>query len=104
MAYTIIWSDFAESELDKIYDYYSEHAGLDVAKRILQKIISEPDKLLADPQMLPREELLLNRENAYRYLICDNYKIIYSIDGNEQLIKIADVLTTRQSFKLKRTK
>ncbi|MUV05232.1 type II toxin-antitoxin system RelE/ParE family toxin [Flavobacterium rakeshii] len=105
MAYTIIWSDFAETELDKIFTYYCENAGIDVAKKILAKIITEPEKLLKSPEIGQLEELLLNRDNDYRYLICDNYKIIYSVDEKNQLIKVADVFDTRQdSFKLKRTK
>ena len=34
MTYQIIWSDFAESELDKIFEYYNEKASLKVAKSI----------------------------------------------------------------------
>lgn len=41
----------------------------------------------------------------YRYLVCDNYKISYSVDVELKLIKIADVFDTRQNpVKMKRTK
>jgi len=105
MGFKIIWSDFAETELDKIFDYYAEKAGLQVAKKIVEKIISEPDKILSHPEITQVEELLLDRENDYRYLVCDNYKIIYSIDLKQKLIMIADVFDTRQNpTKIKRTK
>jgi plasmid stabilization system protein ParE len=38
MAYKVQWSDFAENELDKIFEYYLERAGINVAKRIVQKL------------------------------------------------------------------
>ena len=54
---------------------------------------------------MPIEELLLDRENVYRYIVCKSYKIIYSIDANLKLIKIADIFDTRQNpIESKRTK
>ena len=105
MGFKIIWSDFAETELDKIFEYYVENASLKVAKNIIEKIISEPNKIISHPEITQVEELLLDRENNYRYLICDNYKIIYSIYSDQKLIMIADVFDTRQNpTKIKRTK
>lgn len=105
MDFTIIWSSFAENELEKIFQYYIENASLKVAQNLIEKIISEPNKLLSLPEITQVEELLLDRENHYRYLICNNYKIIYSIDYSEKYIKIADVFDTRQNpVKIKRTK
>ena len=103
--FEIIWSDHAENELDKIFEYYSEFASVRVAKNLIQKIIEEPNKLLSNPEISQREELLLDRENEYRYLVCKNYKIIYSIDTKAKFIKIADVFDSRQNpTKIKRTK
>lgn len=105
MKLKIIWSQFAETEIDKIYDYYLEKAGIRVAKKIIQEIISEPNKLLSNNLSTQIEELLLDRESKYHYLVCKNYKIIYSIDKENKLIQIADVFDTRQNpVKLKRTK
>lgn len=105
MAFKIIWSNFAETELDKIYAYYAEIASLKVARNIIEKIISEPNRILSHPEITQVEELLSEREDNYRYLVCDNYKIIYSIDTKQKLIKIADVFDTRQNpMKIKRTK
>lgn len=105
MSFTIIWSDFAESELDKIFEYYVENASVRVAKNVINKIILEPNRILSHPEITQVEELLLDRETEYRYLICDNYKIIYSVDLKEKRIMIADVFDTRQNpTKIKRTK
>jgi toxin ParE1/3/4 len=105
MNFTIIWSDFAASELDKIFEYYVENVSLKIAKTIIKKIILEPNRIISHPEITQVEELLLDRATEYRYLICDNYKIIYSIDLEEKQIKIVDVFDTRQNpTKIKRTK
>ena len=45
MTYKVIWSNFAENELDKIFEYYLEKAGLKVAMTIIQDILAEPNRL-----------------------------------------------------------
>ncbi|MBW1654149.1 type II toxin-antitoxin system RelE/ParE family toxin [Flavobacterium quisquiliarum] len=105
MKLKIVWSQFAENEIDKIYEYYLYRAGIRVAKKIIKEIISEPNKLVSNNLSTQTEELLLDRENEYHYLVCKNYKIIYHIDKENKLIQIADVFDTRQNpVKLKRTK
>ncbi|WP_070786807.1 type II toxin-antitoxin system RelE/ParE family toxin [Flavobacterium crassostreae] len=105
MSYSIIWSNFAERELDKIFQYYIEKANLKVAKSILQKILVEPERLIQNSELFQIEDLLIDRVYNYRYIVCDNYKIIYSVDIELKLIKIADVFDTRQNpIKIKRIK
>jgi plasmid stabilization system protein ParE len=104
-SFEIIWSNHAENELDSIFNYYSEFANFRVAKKLIQDILTEPNKLLLNQEISQREELLMDRENEYRYLVCKNYKIIYSVDTNAKQIKIADVFDSRQNpIKIKRTK
>ncbi len=104
MSLKIIWSDFAENQLDRIFQYYVENVNQKVAQNLLQNIIAEPNKLLSNPEIMQIEDLLLDRENEYRYIIYKSYKIIYSVDLNLQLIKIADVFDTRQNpTEIKRT-
>ena len=76
MKFTIVWSDYAETQLDKIYEYYLKNASSRVANKLLQKIIAEPNKIIENPYISQIEDLLHDRENTYRYLICKNYKII----------------------------
>ncbi|MBK0371300.1 type II toxin-antitoxin system RelE/ParE family toxin [Flavobacterium agrisoli] len=105
MPYEIIWSNFAENQLDEIFEYYVKKASLKVAKNLLQKLLAEPNTILNNPEMFQIEDLLIDREETYRYLICKNYKIIYSVDQKLKLIKIADVFDTRQNpITIKRTK
>jgi len=105
MSFEIIWSDQAENELDKIFEFYLEKVNPKLAISILKEIINEPNKLILNPEIGQIEDLLLDREDDYRYLVCNNYKLIYSIDATAKQIKIADVFDTRQNpNKLRRTK
>lgn len=45
----IEWSEFAEKQLDGIFEYYLENASNKVAKRIIQNIITAPDQLKNNP-------------------------------------------------------
>ena len=51
MSYKVIWSDFAENELDKIFKYYVKKASLKVAKKIIQNILAEPNRLIDNSEM-----------------------------------------------------
>jgi len=97
MAFKIIWSEFAEIQLDEIYKFYENKAGSNIAKKHLKGIINETNKLIYAPQIGQEEELLRHRKILYRYLIFKNYKVIYSLDLENGLIKIADVFDTRQN-------
>lgn len=74
----IIWSDFAETQLDKIFDYYEKKASLRVATKLVKGIINVPKKLIKAPYIGQEEELLKDRKIQYRYLVFKNYKLIYS--------------------------
>jgi len=101
----IIWSEFAETQLDEIYDYYKKKASSRVAKNLVKGIINAPKRLIKAPYIGQEEELLKDRKIQYRYLVFKNYKLIYSVDEENGTIKIADVFDTRQNPpKMKRTK
>jgi toxin ParE1/3/4 len=105
MTLKIIWSEFAETQLDEIHEYYEKKASPRIAKKLLKGIINEPNKLIKTPLIGQEEELLIQREIHYRYLVFKNYKLIYSVDSENGFIKIADVFDTRQNPpKIKRTK
>ena len=46
MKFEIIWSEFAENQLDEIYEYYEKEVNRRVAKKITKGIINEPKKLM----------------------------------------------------------
>ncbi|WP_114752444.1 type II toxin-antitoxin system RelE/ParE family toxin [Pleomorphovibrio marinus] len=94
---TVIWSKFAESQLDDIFFYYSQKVNSEFALKIITELIKAPEKLMQTPHMGQVEELLTGRLIKYRYLICNNYKIIYSVDEEKNAIRISDVFDTRQN-------
>lgn len=106
MKYKIIWSEFAEKQIDDIFNYYEQKAhSYNVALKIVTKIIVAPDILIENPNLGQQETFLDNRKIKYFYLVESNYKIIYSIDELNKLIKIADVFDARQNpNKIKREK
>lgn len=104
MVMKTIWSEFAENQLDGIYEYYERKAGPRIAKKLLKGIINESEKLIKTPLIGQEEEFLKERKINYRYLVYKNYKLIYFVDIENGFVKIADVFDTRQNPpKLKRT-
>ena len=105
MSFKVIWSEFAESQLDEIYKYYEINASTEVARKIIIELLAAPNKLIKTPLIGQKEELLKHRKVEYRNLIFKNYKLIYSVDNEKSCIQIADVFDTRQNpIKLKRKK
>lgn len=56
--YSVIWSDFAQRQLDEIYDYYFFQASQKVAKKLIRSIIMAPDQLKKNIHLGPFEENL----------------------------------------------
>ncbi len=92
----VIWSHFAEKQLDEIFEYYEKNASERVAIEMVQGLLNEPERLKKDPYIGQKEELLKERKTSYRYLIFKRYKIIYSVEEQQRVIKIADVFATKQ--------
>ncbi len=97
MKLKVIWSQSAEYRLDEIFEYYSERASKKIARKIVHEIISATNSLKNTPFLGQIEPLLDERIETYRYLVIKNYKIIYSVNENRYLLKIADVFDTRQN-------
>jgi toxin ParE1/3/4 len=105
MELKIYWTDFSKKELKNIFHYYKEKASLKVAKNLVSGIAKETLKLKKQPNIGQQEELLKNDPRDFRYLVYKNYKIIYLINLNKNLIEIFDVFDTRQNpIKMKRVK
>ena len=103
MALTVYWTDFAIEQLEIIFDFYNTEANLNVAQKIVNSIIDKTIILEKQPTVGQHEELLKKRKNQYRYLIEENYKIIYWIEND--FVKIATVFDCRQNpTKLKKIK
>ncbi len=91
----VLWTDTARYQLEDIFEYYKTKASLNTARKIVTNIVDKTLHLEKHPFVGPKEELLKERDNDYRYLVEGNYKIIYWIEGN--YIKIASVFDCRQN-------
>ena len=61
MEYKIIWSKFAQFQLDLIFNYYSEKVNVKLAKKIILQIRNQITELSKSPFIGKREELLSER-------------------------------------------
>ena len=95
MEIIIEWSELAEKQLNEIYDYYLFETNPGTAKRIINRIIERVEILYKNPFSGPKEELLTEYPEEFRYLVESNYKIIYWIE--KELIIIASVFDCRQN-------
>ncbi len=90
----VIWSYFASETLKEIFEYYKKVAGEAVARRIIKSIFLATKQLKKYPDSGQIEETLRKLNEGHRYLIKNNYKIIYKRVKEE--ILITDVFDTRQ--------
>jgi len=90
----VIWSDFASETLKDIFDYYKKVANETIARKIKENIFIATRQLINHPESGQIEETLLQLEEEHRYLVNNNYKIVYK--RVKEGILITDVFDTRQ--------
>jgi toxin ParE1/3/4 len=93
----IIWTNFAISELKNIYLYYRMVAFDKVADKIRTSIFDGTKPLIKQPLIGAVEENLIDLGQAHRYIVVDNYKIIYRVIQLD--IYITDIFDCRQNPK-----
>jgi plasmid stabilization system protein ParE len=97
----VFWTNFAVSELKKIYSYHKMAAGDRVAESIKKSVFSAVKLLVRQPELGMTEENLKDLNEGHRYLVEGNYKIIYKVAGDK--IFITDIFDCRQNpLKMKR--
>src|SRR4030042_6523502 len=99
IVFKILWTDFAINQLKDIFDYHLIKASLNIAQKLVQKIIDATIILENNLKSGRKEELLEERNQEFRFLVVKNYKIIYWIDYKFSLIYISMVFDTRQNPK-----
>lgn len=105
MGLKIYWTEFSQKELEKIFKYYREKAGIRIAKKLIDGIYNETIILKKQPKIGQVEDLLENRKEEFRYLVFKNYKIIYWINDKDNRVEINDIFDTRQNpVRIKRAK
>ncbi|MGB0879198.1 MAG: type II toxin-antitoxin system RelE/ParE family toxin [Polaribacter sp.] len=58
MKYKIVWSNFAEFQLDLLFNYYAEEVNIKLAKKIIFQIRDGVKQLKKSPFIGQKEELL----------------------------------------------
>lgn len=92
---TVEFTDFAKSELQQIYNYYSAVASDEIAMQIIEQILDDTERLERFPNSGQGEMLLEELENEYRYIVSGNYKIIYFCTS--EIVFVTDVFDARQN-------
>ena len=95
MEIRIEWSEKSERQLKDIFDYCSFEVSLRIARKIINKILDKVSILESNPSAGPKEELLCDYQEEFRYMVESNYKIIYW--KKENLVTIASVFDCRQN-------
>ncbi len=77
MKYEVAWSDFAEKQIDDFHKFYhSKTKSINIANRIISRILNAPGNLKYSPEIGQCEPALSNRKFEYRYIVESNYKLI----------------------------
>jgi len=97
MEVKVLWSDTSLAQLQEIYDYYKLKASTTVAAKIIKGIVKKSILLESNPLIGVKEPLLIDRPFEYRFVIENNYKIIYRF--NDSIIRIVSVFDCRQNPK-----
>lgn len=97
MELEVVWTDFAETKLIEVFNYYKANVSLKVATQITKEIVQASLELEKQPFIGAKEPLLASRIREYRYLIRGNYKLIYFIESNKNEVVIANLFDSRQN-------
>lgn len=95
MEVKVLWTDTSLVQLQEIFDYYSFNASSSVASKIVKRIVKRSILLKSNPFIGVKEALLTDRPFEYRFLVVNNYKIIYRF--NDNIIRIVSVFDCRQN-------
>jgi toxin ParE1/3/4 len=105
MEAVVVWTEFAESKLTIVFNYYKEKASLKIATQITKEIVKASMKLEKQPFIGALEPLLEARAKEYRYLVQGNYKIIHFFEKEKNEVVIAHLFDSRQNpSKIEETK
>ena len=91
----VFWTQTALNNLEDIFDYYKNRTSAAIARKLVKKIVAVTINIQKSPNIGKIEILLKDRRFEYRFLVIDNYKVIYWVE--DSYIKIAAVFDSRQN-------
>jgi len=87
----IIWSEEADSDLEKLKDYLLEHWGQEVLFNFLQKLIESIDIIIANPNTFTKYS---EYWNVRRVVMTKHNTLFYRFENDK--IEIVRIFDTRQ--------
>jgi len=90
----IIWTNPAKRDLKIIFNYYKKKVSPNLANKITNSIIANTS-ILKTQNIGAIEQLLVHLKQEHRFIIDNNYKIIYIIQNSS--VYITHVFDTRQN-------
>ena len=90
-------SEKANRQLRNIYNYYSENS-IQYAEHFLEDFYKKIESLIEFPKMFGVIPQL--KKHNIRKLLSKNYRILYQIDEDEELIKIVAILHSKQRLQI----
>lgn len=85
----VVFSAAAEQDLDGLYSYISNELQNPIAARNLAtKLLRRTQSLATFPEMGPGLENIDRRLGDYRYLLVDNYLVIYKVTDQASVVRI----------------
>ncbi len=96
MELKLLWTSEARNDLKDIYDYHLEVAGQRVAMKLSGAIVLSTTVLMKKPEVGQREEFLSNRKQEFRYLVVKNYKVIYWVDREGNIVQVGSIAGARE--------
>ncbi|HSU69608.1 MAG TPA: type II toxin-antitoxin system RelE/ParE family toxin [Tepidisphaeraceae bacterium] len=89
-SYRVFYSPRAASELQKIFDYITEHSPAN-APGFLRQIIDSIDSLEQFPHRHPVDDLIKSKRGQVRVLVVSPYLILYQIEETQRAVQLISV-------------
>ena len=94
MRYRIIWTEFAQMQLNLVYEFAYEQSP-SYADKVIEGIDQCIQQLVMFPLSGPIEQRLVNFAEDYRFILSSYFKVIYRVE-REGAVVIVNIFDTRQ--------
>jgi len=94
----IFFTHEAKLDLTEILEFYA-YSNLKKGRKIRAKLILTTMRLRDFPELGKKDEhFSIKSKKVCRALVCDNHKIIYHIDYEQEIVSVLSFFDTRQNF------
>src|SRR5487761_1118610 len=93
----VVFLPAAEHDLGSLFEYISENLQNPIAAHnIVEKILRLSNKLASFPEMGSSLRTVDTRIGSYRYLLADNYLVIYKVEAQD--VTVVRILYARSDY------